>query len=157
MDGKEFLHQIRMRDKNMPIIALTSNSMLDDKIEIFELGADDYLTKPFELLELEARINALARRKQKEIEEVYIVDDIVIDIAKHKILQAEREVEVGNKEFLIIEFLAKNRGFPKSKSEIFEFAWGEREESLNFDSITLEVHISYIRKKLGRDFIKTIK
>lgn len=157
MDGKEFLKQLRHTDKTLPVIALTSNSMLSDKLQVFDLGADDYLTKPFELLELEARINSLGRRKEKEIEDVIDVEDIKIDITKHKVFKWDTEIEMGNKEFLIVEFLAKNKGIPKSKSDIFEFAWGEREENLNFDSITLEVHISYIRKKLGKDFIKTIK
>ncbi len=157
MDGREFLKQLRKTDKNIPVIALTSNSMLSDKLQVFDLWADDYLTKPFELLELEARVNSLGRRKEKEIEDKIDVGNISIDILKHKLFKSGKEIDVGNKEFLIVEFLMKNRGTPKSKSEIFEFAWWEREENLNFDSITLEVHVSYIRKKLGRDFIKTIK
>lgn len=157
MDGREFLKTLRKRDKDIPIIALTSNSMLSDKLQVFDLWADDYLTKPFELLELEARVHSLGRRRGKEIEEIIKVRDVTVDITKHKIFKTWKEIDVGNKEFLIIEFLMRNKGIPKSKSEIFEFAWGEREENLNFDSITLEVHISYIRKKLGRDFIRTIK
>lgn len=157
MDGKEFLKELRKKDKYIPIIVLTSNSMLSDKLQVFDLGADDYLTKPFELLELEARVNALGRRKGKEIEDKIEVKDVFLDILKHKLFKSWKEIEVGNKEFLIIEFLMKHRWTPKSKAEIFEFAWGEREENLNFDSITLEVHVSYIRKKLGRDFIRTIK
>jgi DNA-binding response OmpR family regulator len=157
MDGREFLKELRKKDKNTPVIALTSNSMLSDKLQVFDLWADDYLTKPFELLELEARVNSLGRRKEKEIEEIIEIWNVKIDIMKHKVFKWTKEVEVWNKEFLIIEFLMKNKWIPKSKPEIFEFAWGEREENLNFDSITLEVHISYIRKKFWRDFIKTIK
>ncbi len=157
MDGREFLKELRKKDKNTPVIALTSNSMLSDKLQVFDLWADDYLTKPFELLELEARVNSLWRRKEKEIEEIIEIWNVKVDIMKHKVFKWTKEVEVWNKEFLIIEFLMKNKWNPKSKPEIFEFAWWEREENLNFDSITLEVHISYIRKKLWRDFIKTIK
>lgn len=157
LDGREFLKELRKKDKNLPVIALTSNSMLSDKLQIFDLGADDYVTKPFELLELEARVTALSRRKEKWIEDVIENGDVLLDITKHKVFFQGNEIEVWNKEFLIIEFLMKNKWIPKSKSEIFEFVWWEREESLNFDSITLEVHISYIRKKFGRSFIKTIK
>lgn len=157
MDGKEFLSTLRKNWDTTPVIALTSNSMLDDKLEIFSLWVDDYLTKPFELLELEARILALYKRKDKLIEEVFVVGEVSIDVVRHKVTFKWKEIELGNKEFLIVEFLAKNQWVPKSKSEIFQYAWWEREENLNFDSITLEVHISYIRKKLGKNFIKTIK
>ena len=157
MNGKEFLSLLRNTGNTTPVIALTSNSMLEDKLEVFSLWVDDYLTKPFELLELEARILALYKRKDKIIEEVFTLWDVQVDVVRHIVTLKWKEVELGNKEFLIVEFLAKNRGVPKSKSDIFQYAWWEREETLNFDSITLEVHISYIRKKLGKNFIKTIK
>ncbi|NUJ98020.1 response regulator transcription factor [Candidatus Gracilibacteria bacterium] len=157
MNGKDFLKILREKGNGVPIIALTSNSMLEDKLELFDLGVDDYLTKPFELLELEARVNALFKRKDKLMEQKILVRDLEINFSKHKIFKGKEEINISNKEYLIIEFLVKNAGLPKNKTEILEYAWGEREDNLNFSSVTLEAHISYIRKKFGKDFIKTIK
>lgn len=157
MNGKEFLKKIREKWSSIPVIALTSNSMLEDKLELFNLWVDDYLTKPFELLELEARLQALFKRKEKMIDDKTIIWDLEIDYIRHKILKKWEEVAVSNKEYLIIEFLTKNKWIPKNKVEIFEYVWGEREENLDMSSVTLEAHISYIRKKFGKNFIKTIK
>lgn len=157
MNGKEFLKKIREKWNTTPVIALTSNSMLEDKLELFNLWVDDYLTKPFELLELEARLQSLFKRKEKMIEEKTKIWDLEIDYIRHKIIQWGKEIAVSNKEYLIIEFLTKNRGVPKNKVEIFEYVWWEREENLDMSSVTLEAHISYIRKKFGKNIIKTIK
>lgn len=157
MNGKEFLKKIREKWNTTPVIALTSNSMLEDKLELFSLWVDDYVTKPFELLELEARLQSLFRRKEKMIEEKSTIWDLEIDYVRHKILKWGEEIAVSNKEYLIIEFLTKNRGIPKNKVEIFEYVWWEREENLDMSSVTLEAHISYIRKKFGKNIIKTIK
>ena len=157
MDGREFMQKLRKSWNNIPVIALTSNSMLDDKLEMFELWVDDYLTKPFELKELEARIKALLKRKDKKIEDIIKIWDIEINLSNHKIFKSKKEVKFWNKHFLIIEFLARNKGIIKSKNEILEKVWWEAEENLDLSSTTLEAHISVIRKKLGKDFIKTIK
>lgn len=157
MNGKEFLKKMREKWNTTPVIALTSNSLLEDKLELFSLWVDDYVTKPFELLEIEARLQSLFKRKEKMIEEKTKIWDLEIDYVRHKIMQAGKEITVSNKEFLIIEFLTKNKGIPKNKVEIFEYVWGEREENLDMSSVTLEAHISYIRKKFGKNIIKTIK
>ncbi len=157
MNWKEFILEFRKSNKNTPVIALTSNSMLEDKVEMFELGVDDYLTKPFELKELEIRIKALTKRKEEKIEEKVIIWNIEINFSKHKVILQWVELELSNKEYLIIEFLAKNKGFPKTKVQILENVWWEAEENLELSSTTLEAHISWIRKKLGKNFIKTIK
>ncbi len=157
MDGRKFLQTMREKGVQCPVITLTSNSMIDDKLEIFDLGADDYMTKPFDMRELEARIIALARRKEKTIEELIEVGPYTIDTGKHIIRRGESIMEISNKEFGILEFLGRNKWYPKSKSSILEAVWGMREEALNFNSITLEAHISTIRKKLGKDIIETIK
>ena len=133
------------------------NSMLDDKLEMFELWVDDYMTKPFELKELLARINALAKRKVLLIEDKIVIWNIEINISKHKIYKDKKEIEFSNKEYLIIEFLVRNKWYPKSKVQILEAVWGELEENLELSSTTLEAHISTIRKKITKDFIKTIK
>lgn len=157
LDWKWLTKKIRSTGKNIPIIALTSNSMLDDKLEMFELWVDDYMTKPFELKELFARVNALAKRKLSVIEETILVWNIEINILKHKIYNNGNEIEFSNKEYLIIEYLLRNKWYPKSKTQILEAVWWELEENLELSSTTLEAHISTIRKKITKDFIKTIK
>ncbi|MDD4151479.1 MAG: response regulator transcription factor [Candidatus Gracilibacteria bacterium] len=157
MNGREFIKNLRINGNNSPVIALTSNSTLDDKIEMFDLGVDDYLVKPFELKELEMRIIALSKRKNKQINDKLFIKDIEIDFSKHKIFQQNNEIDFSNKEYLIIEFLARNKGYPKTKIQILENVWGESEENLELSSTTMESHISTIRKKLGSNFIKTIK
>jgi DNA-binding response OmpR family regulator len=109
MNGKEFMKRLREKKKDIPVIALTSNSTLDDKVEMFELGVDDYLTKPFELKELELRIRSLTKRKDLKIEDIIVINDLEINLAKHKVYKENKEIELSNKEYLIIEFLSKNR------------------------------------------------
>lgn len=157
LDGKQFTKKIRETQLKLPIIALTSNSMLDDKLEMFELGVDDYMTKPFELKELLARINALLKRKENIIENEIVLWNIVINQTKHKVFLDGNDTNLLNKEFWVVEFLALNKWYPKNKTQILEHVWWEAEENLELSSTTLEAHISTIRKKLGKDFIKTIK
>ncbi len=157
MWGKEFMEKLRKSKNNIPVIALTSNSMLEDKLEMFELWVDDYLTKPFELKELEARVNTIFKRKDKKIEEIIKIWNINIDLSKHKIFDKWKEINFWNKHFLIIEFLARNKWTVKSKIKILEKVWWEAEENLDLNSTTLEAHISVIRKKIWKDFIKTVK
>jgi len=157
LNGREFIKILRKKWDTIPVIALTSNSMIDDKLEMFEFWIDDYMTKPFELKELEARIKALLKRKEKIIEKNITIKNIKIDLNNHKIYKENKEIDFWNKHYLIIEFLAINKWVIKSKIQILEKVWWESEENLNLNSTTLEAHISVIRKKLWKDFIKTVK
>lgn len=85
MDGRSFIERIRKTGDQTPVIVLTSNSLIDDKITMFDLGADDYVVKPFEMRELEARIIALARRKEKTIEDIISFSEYTIDIGRKTI------------------------------------------------------------------------
>lgn len=157
MNGIDFLKTFRWKWFTTPVIALTSNSELEDKEEMYNLWVDDYLTKPFELKELLMRLNALVRRWSDNATQKIIHWDYVIDTLKHKIYKWSEEVVVYNKEFLIIEYLLLNKWIPKTKTDILDRVWWEREGSLTFSSVTLEAHISWIRKKFWKEFIKTIK
>lgn len=157
MNGREFILKLRKQGNNIPVIVLTSNSMLEDKVEMFDLWVDDYITKPFELKELELRIKSIARRKNMELQELINIWEIEINLSKHKVFLKKEEIELSNKEYLIVEFLSINRWYPKSKVQILEHVWWEQEENLNLSSVTLEAHISVIRKKISKTFIKTIK
>jgi len=166
MNGKEFLKILRSSWNNIPVIALTSDSLLSDKLEVFELWVDDYVTKPFEIDELVMRLKAILKRTEKIIEDKIIIWDFEINFSKSKIftshqpssLQEQKlEISFPHKQYLIIEYLAKNKWFPITKIKLMEYVWGEAEENLEFNSTTLESHIYAIRKKLGKGFIKTIK
>ncbi len=157
MNGSEFMKQIREQKNYIPVIILTSNSMMEDKLEMFALGADDYLTKPFDLRELEARIIALSRRKEKIIEQVINFWEYVLEIGKRILKKGEEVIEISNKEYGILEYLGRHQWYPKSKTDILEAVWWIREQSLGFNSITLEAHISMLRKKLWKNIIQTMK
>lgn len=157
MDGKTFISRIRKSGNQTPVIVLTSNSLLDDKITMFDLGADDYVVKPFEMQELEARVIALGRRRERLIEDIITFGPYTIDIGKKIVRKWQEKMELSHKEYWIIEYLARYLGYPKSKMEILEAVWWMREAELAMDSVTLEAHISTIRKKLWKSIITTLK
>lgn len=157
MDGKEFLKNLRKNNKNTPVLVLTSNTTIDDKTEMYGLGADDYLTKPFDIRELELRVGALMRRKSKNIETEIPVGDGILMLEKHCFIINGSTVVLTSKEYQILEFLARNKGFPKTKMKILEATWGLKDAEILFNSTTLEVHISSLRRKIGKNIIKTVK
>ncbi len=157
MDGKVFIQKMREMWYETPVIVTTSNSLIDDKVTMFDLGADDYVTKPFDMRELEARIIALGRRKEKKIEENIEFSEYTIETGKKIIKKWDKIQEITGKEYGIIEYLVRNKWYPKSKSDILEAVWWLREAELAMNSITVEAHISTIRKKLGKWVIETMK
>lgn len=158
LNGRDFMREIRDRYPHLRIIALTSNNMIDDKVEMFELGCDDYITKPFDTKELIIRIqNIFKRYHNTNIQHNIRLWDITINIIHHQVWKGDRLIELPRKEYLILEYLAHNHGIIKNKTQILEKVWWEQEENLNYDSITLEAHISSLRRKLGKDIIVTHK
>ena len=162
VDGFEICKIIREKNLNFPIIMLTAKIEDKDKITGLSIGADDYITKPFNPLELLARVKSSLRRytKYNDVkEENFIeIDGLVIDEKKHKCTLYEKEVELTPIEFDILLYLAKRRGQVVSSEELFENVWKEK----YFDSNnTVMVHIRRIREKLKENtknprFIKTV-
>lgn len=157
MNWEEFMIDIKKNKINIPVIALTSNSLIEDKWKMFNLWVDDYITKPFEFEELIMRINSIMKRKDKKIEEIIQIGNITINLNKHQVTNNWEILKLSNKEYLIIEYLSKNKWYPLSKLSILEKVWWEQEENLELSSTTLEAHISTIRKKTSKEFIKTLK
>jgi len=153
MSGEEICKKIKA-EKDIPIIMTTAKWQLEDKLEWFELWADDYLVKPFDLEELEARIKALTRRKQNESKPIKKWN-ISIDIQNRKIMKGDKEIKLTVKEYNILECLAKNIWIPLSRTDIIQEVWWW--DSLFDDDGKLDVYISTIRSKLGKDIIETVK
>jgi DNA-binding response OmpR family regulator len=132
--------------------------MILDKVQGFDLGADDYLTKPFKLEELLARIRALLRRPKSVQNEIVNIGNLSIDSKKHLVVIGDKEINLTLKEFMILEYLAKHAGEVVTRTKLLEHVW-----DMNADpfSNTIEAHISTLRKKLTsnnfpKDNIQTI-
>ncbi len=148
-DGWEVCRRIRSRS-SLPIIMLTAREDEVDKVVGLELGADDYLTKPFSPRELVARVKAVLRRSRpaSESQEVLHAGDLVIDASRRKVMQGEEEIDLTPREFDLLYTLALNRGIVMSRERLLERVWGY---DYFGDTRTVDVHIRHMREKLGED------
>ncbi len=151
MDGWEVLSKLRETDRT-PVLMLTALDAVEDRIRGLDEGADDYLPKPFEMDELEARLRALIRRSAGEAKSVIDAGDYTLNLNQKLILKAGAPVSVTALEYALIEFLALNRGRVISRTELYDHLFDEEDSSF---SNTLDVRVSRIRSKLGKDFILT--
>ena len=152
IDGYQLLEYIK--PLNIPTIMITAKSETLDKVKGLQSGADDYITKPFEVIELLARVEALLRRLSK-LDNKIIIDDVEIDLISRTVLQNGMHISFTKKEYDLLILLAQNKNTALFKEKIFEKIWG-----FDFigDTRTLDLHISRIRQKLGwQDKIKSIK
>lgn len=152
VDGYELLDYIR-KSYETPTIFITAKSQTEDKIKGLNLGADDYITKPFEIEELVARVEAVLRRYNKGNEEQNF-GDVSINFANRSVKKLGKNVSLTPKEFDLLILLIQNRNCALYREVIFEKVWGEE---LEFETRTLDLHIQRLRKKLGwKDKIKTV-
>jgi two-component system, OmpR family, copper resistance phosphate regulon response regulator CusR len=144
-DGFEVCRELRAAGSAVPILMLTARDAVQDRIAGLDTGADDYLTKPFDLHELLARVRALLRRGQALRPEKIGVADLTIDTRAHQVERAGRRVELTGKEYALLEYLARRAGEVVSRAEIGEHVWDE-----NFDPFTnlIEVYIQRLRRKI---------
>ena len=156
--GLEALRAIRARKPDLPVMLLTGNGVVEERIRGLDAGADDYLAKPFAFAELAARIRAVLRRGGRPGEAVLQVADLKLDRLAHTVQRAGRMIDLSPKEFALLEFLMMHRGQPVSRSAIVEQVW-----KLNFDTMTnvVDVYINYLRRKIDtghdRALIRTIR
>ncbi len=160
IDGLEICKDLKNRreTKEIPIIMLTAKGEEIDKVLGLELGADDYMTKPFSPRELVARVKAVLRRSeqiQKSVE-IKAGDDISIDKAKHEVRMKGEKIDLTTTEFKILELLASKKGWVFSREKILDYLWGREKAVLDR---TVDVHIRHLRKKLGKQgaLIKNIR
>ncbi len=153
VDGYELLEYIRQTKYEVPVIFLTAKSQTKDKIKGLKEGADDYITKPFEIEELTARVEAVLRRYHKTSDKIEI-GNIVIDVVVRSVKKEKQEIDLTPKEFDLLLLLVQNKNMALYREVIFEKVWGEEME---FETRTLDLHIQRLRKKLDwKDKIKTV-
>ena len=148
MDGLEVVKKVKSekkRDVPVYIIMLTALADKSKIVEGLNAGADDYLTKPFSLEELLARINALLRRPEKIEGDILGMDNLIIDLKKHKVERAGKDIYLRKKEFLLLEYFLKNPGTVLSRSMIMDHVW---DAGVDLFSNTVEAHIRSLRKKI---------
>ena len=145
--------RILRKEMIVPILMLTAKTEETDKIVGLEIGADDYMTKPFSLRELLARVRAMLRRAEMAVqpaggERVLVIDDLEIDIARHQAFSGGTALELSPKEFDLLAFLAKNKGFVFSREQLLDKVWGYDYAG---DTRTVDVHIRWLRQKIESD------
>ena len=140
LDGVAILRHLRAKKPSIPILVLTGRSRIEDRVQCLDLGADDYLSKPFSFSELSARIRALLRRCHLPAESVLTVDDLKLDRVERRVERAGRRIDLTSKEFALLEYLMRNAGRRITRTMIIEHVW-----NLSFDTNTniVDVYVNY--------------
>jgi two-component system copper resistance phosphate regulon response regulator CusR len=158
VSGGEVLRLIRRKDTNVPVLVLTARDSIQDKVDIFEAGADDYLTKPFAFAELLVRVKALLRRGPvNRASSIHIVD-LELDRLSQHVKRAGKRIDLTSKEYALLEYLMSNSGRALSRTMIIEHVWDQ-----SFDGVTniVDVYVRHLRSKIddghSRKLIRTIR
>jgi DNA-binding response OmpR family regulator len=154
MDGLTLLKNIRKMKINMPVLVLTARDSIEDKIKGLDQGADDYISKPFDVNELIARLRVIERRLGTATSSTITIDEVCLDSASHQLTVAGQEIELSRKEFMLLKVLLEQAGRIQSREQLESklYEWGEE-----VASNAVEVHIHHLRKKLPEAFIRTIR
>ncbi|QQS39138.1 response regulator transcription factor [Candidatus Woesebacteria bacterium] len=160
MDGMQVCSKLRKEKVNTPILMLTAKAEIDNKVEGLNLGADDYLSKPFAFEELLARIKALSRRPSQSTGLVLTANNLSLDTVTYKVKRNGKSIKLSKKEFALLNYLLRNKGAIVTKNQIIQNVW-------NFDADvlpnTVEVYVGYLRNKIDKKFpnmkpmIKTLR
>ena len=149
-DGLHFLARIRQKKYTLPVLILTARDTLTDKIAGLDVGADDYLVKPFSFQELEARIKALLRRTGAEpAVPLLSCGDLTLDPSSHRAIRGKVVIDLTVKEYRLLEYLIQNQGTAQSRLTLLKNVWDK-----NFDTNTnvVDVYVNYLRSKIDKDF-----
>ena len=149
MTGQEILNGIRKTNRTVPVLVLTARGAIQDKVQLFQKGCDDYLTKPFAFAELQARVKALLRRGKTETQDSLQVADLRVDFHKRQVTRCGKKIDLTLKEYALLEYLVRNTGQVLSRSMIVDHVWDQ-----SFDSFTnvVDVYIRYLRNKIDQGF-----
>lgn len=152
--GSDVLKELRTTGNDVPVLILTAKDTVNDRIFGLDLGADDYMVKPFDLDELNARLRAIIRRRSGRASPLLTHADIELDPASHTVKKQGDIIELTPRAFEILQTLMENRGRVMSRTRLEESLYSWKDE---IESNAVEVHIHQIRKKLGSDLIRTIR
>jgi len=159
-DGIDLLKESIANNSNTAVIILSARSALEDRIKGLNIGADDYLPKPFSLLELKSRIMAVMRRKHGIRVNIILVNGLEVDLDKRIVSAGGNTISLTRKEYDILSFLILNKNRVVTRLQISEHIWGDIIEE-NYNSNYIDVHIKNLRKKLGEfiegDFLETVR
>lgn len=154
MDGYTLCTMLREHGKKMPILMLTARSQQTEMVKGLNLGADDYLAKPFDLDVLLARVKALLRRQAPEKSPVLTAGKLTLDTNAQQLTKAGKNIALSPKEYGLLEYLMRNKGIVQERPRLLEHVWGHADE-LMFSN-TVDVHIAFLRRKIGKDAIQTV-
>ncbi len=145
MDGITVCRNLRQKKISTPVLMLTAKTRVEDRVAGFDVGADQYLGKPFAFVELKSRLQALLRRNLKDVESIFEIDDLTVDPLKHIVFRDGQLIELTPKEFAILELLMRHKGEVVTRTQITEHTW-----DYNFDSMSnvVDVFITTLRKKI---------
>jgi two-component system copper resistance phosphate regulon response regulator CusR len=147
MSGLEILRRLRKERVKTPVLILTARTGVDEKVKGLDSGADDYLTKPFAIEELLARVRALLRRGSSDSAGVLQVDDLVLNPVTHEVARGGQRIDLTAKEYALLEYMMRNTGRVLTRAMIAEHVW-----NLDFDTFTnvIDVYVNYLRNKVDR-------
>ncbi|MBQ8507880.1 MAG: response regulator transcription factor [Clostridia bacterium] len=144
-DGLDVVRQLRSEGNSCPVIFLTARDSIEDRVQGLDAGGDDYLTKPFALEELSARIRALSRRGTEQHESLYQIEDLTLDVKRHFVVRAGEEIRLSMREFMILEYMMRNAGLVLSREQIERYVWNYEYVS---SSNIVDVYIRNLRRKI---------
>lgn len=148
-DGWSILQSLRQAGRQTPVLCLTARDSVEDRVKGLDLGADDYLVKPFAFEELTARVRAVIRRGHSKASSVIQVGDLEIDTARKVVRRAGKPIELSAREFSLLEYLAHRQDQVVTRAEIWEHLYDEHDE---ISSNVVDVYIGYLRTKIDRDY-----
>jgi two-component system, OmpR family, response regulator len=159
-DGLDLLNETKKMCPNASYVILTARGKLEDRIKGLDLGADDYLAKPFSLLELQSRMHAITRRKSGNNDPVLELGDFNIDLNKRAVRFEKNEIELSRKEFDLLSYMVLHKNRPLTRMQLSEHIWGNFSDD-DYDSNYIDVHIKNIRKKMAAyapvDWLQTLR
>lgn len=147
--GLEVLQDIRSQQNKTPVLLLTAKDRIEDRVKGLDLGADDYLVKPFAFDELLARLRVLTRRQTGHLTNQFEIDNLVVDCKSHIVTRGNKKIDLSSKEFAILEYMIRNKEVVLTRDKIEQHVW-------NYDydggSNIIDVYMRYLRKKIDSDF-----
>lgn len=149
VDGLKVLKTLRAKKIGVPVLMLTAKGELEDRVRGLNLGADDYLIKPFDFSELLARLNTVIRRSMGKASPVIVIDDLILDMNAKTVTRSGKEINLSAKEYNLLEYLALNSGRVIGRTELTEHLY---DTEFDLDSNVIDVYVNYLRNKIDKGY-----